>query len=302
MEDKESIFQYYSLVDREMPADLVESKGLTSHFNVLKRKNCMMTMPFTRKDYYKICLSAGNAILVTEKGEVKIDRPAIFFSNPGIKFGWKTLSDKQEGYVCIFNELYLNADLRKEYKLLYDRFRGCIYPFLFLEPAQYDLLTHYFKLMQNEYNDGFEYKHEIIKSILRLMIYTAIKVQATSLPAVHTPKSDRLVNEFMNLLEVQFPIDSPKNSIIYKTPADFANHLNTHVNHLNHCLKNYSGKSTTQVISERIVAEAIDLLRNSDWNITEIGNSLGFEYPQHFNLFFKKQTGKSPGFYKTERV
>lgn len=290
----ESIIQYYTSTNREIPADLLASQGKGSHFNVLQRKNCMSTIPFSRRDYYKISVAGGNAVLVTDKGEVAINRPAIFFNDPEIEFGWKYLSGKQDGYVCLFNDQYLNAELKKELRKLKQRFRNNIYSFLFLEPEQYEQFKYLFSLMEKEFAENSEYKHDIIRGILKLIIYTTLKLQATQFPHQKTVKSDRLVNAFMGLLNNQFPIDSPKNSIRLKTPGDFALQLHTHVNHLNHNLKEHTGRSTSELIAEKLVSEAIDLLQNSDWNITEIGNCLGFSYPQYFNLFFKKHTGKSP--------
>jgi AraC-like DNA-binding protein len=83
-----------------------------------------------------------------------------------------------------------------------------------------------------------------------------------------------------------------------RNPGDFAELLHVHVNHLNHTLRKLTGKSTSVIIQERILEEAKDLLKNSDWNISEIANSLGFEYVQHFSQFFKKYTQNSPGEYR----
>lgn len=53
-------------------------------------------------------------------------------------------------------------------------------------------------------------------------------------------------------------------------------------------------KTTTQVISERILQEAKMLLRNSNLSVTEIAFALGFTEATHFNNFFKKHTQTSP--------
>ena len=302
MEHRETIIQYYTSTNREIPEDLLESQGRASHFNVLRRKNCMATIPFSRRDYFKLCLCGGNAVLVTEKGEIAIDRPAIFFNDPEIKFGWKNLSGKQEGYISLFNDPYLNADLRKELRKIRQRFKGSIYPFLFLNEEQYEQFKYLFSLMETEFAEHSEYRHDIIRGILKLIIYNMLKIQAGLVPHQKIQKGERLLSEFMELLNNQFPIDSPKNSISLKTPNDFAKELHTHVNHLNHCLKEATGKSTTEIIAEKLISEATDLLQNSDWNISEIGNSLGFSYPQYFNLFFKKHTGKSPRAFREEAL
>ncbi len=55
-----------------------------------------------------------------------------------------------------------------------------------------------------------------------------------------------------------------------------------------------TGKTTTGLILERIVQEAKILLKHTDWNISEIAYSLGFEEPAHFNNLFKKHTSLTP--------
>ncbi|RYY52442.1 MAG: AraC family transcriptional regulator, partial [Chitinophagaceae bacterium] len=67
-----------------------------------------------------------------------------------------------------------------------------------------------------------------------------------------------------------------------------------HVNHLNKVLKENVGKTTTDLISSRVTQEAKILLKQTDWNVSEIAYSLGFEEVAHFSNFFRKQTSLSP--------
>jgi AraC-like DNA-binding protein len=72
------------------------------------------------------------------------------------------------------------------------------------------------------------------------------------------------------------------------------NDLAIHVNHLNKILKENTGKTTSHVIAARVTQEAKILLRQTDWNVSEIAYSLGFEEIAHFSNFFKKQTRLCP--------
>ncbi|WP_343704528.1 helix-turn-helix transcriptional regulator [Chitinophaga sp.] len=297
MDAPETLQQYYEITRRQVPEEL-QRAGHTRHFNVLLRKNCMLTMPFGRRDYYKICLSRGQAVLYTEKGEVAVTRPTLFFSNPVIKFGWRNISRDQEGYVCLFNELYVSAELKRELKKLGRLFENEVYSLVTLSDEEYDLFHQYFRLMAEEYAGHFEYKDEVIQSLLKLIIFTAMKIHLASHPSAKAERQGQLVDRFLDALDAQFPIDSPRNPIRMKTPADFADHLNIHVNHLNHTIKSATGKTTSELIAGKRTAEAMALLKNTEWTIAEIGAGLGFDYPQYFNAFFKKQTGKSPKSYR----
>jgi AraC-like DNA-binding protein len=43
-----------------------------------------------------------------------------------------------------------------------------------------------------------------------------------------------------------------------------------------------------------LLQQYLGLLKQTDWNISEIAYSLGFEEVAHFSNFFKKQTSLSP--------
>jgi AraC-like DNA-binding protein len=128
---------------------------------------------------------------------------------------------------------------------------------------------------------------------LQLLIHEGIRLQQKQLSQPVIVR-DRLANAFFSLLNQQFPVDSPENSLKLLTPAHFADQLHVHVNHLNSVVKKHSGKSTRNIIHERIVAEAKALLRNTNWNIAEIAYALGFEYPSHFNKYFKQFSSVTP--------
>ena len=66
------------------------------------------------------------------------------------------------------------------------------------------------------------------------------------------------------------------------------------MNHLNKVLKEATGKTTTEIIASRITQEAKILLKQTDWNVSEIALSLGFDEVAHFSNFFNKQTQVSP--------
>jgi AraC-like DNA-binding protein len=110
----------------------------------------------------------------------------------------------------------------------------------------------------------------------------------------HNNASGRITSVFLELLERQFPVESTDRPLMLRTPQDYAGYLSVHINYLNSAVKAITGKSTSTLISDRIVAEAKALLQHTDWNITEIAYALGFEYPTYFNNFFKKKTGSIP--------
>ncbi|MES1159586.1 MAG: helix-turn-helix transcriptional regulator, partial [Bacteroidota bacterium] len=116
---------------------------------------------------------------------------------------------------------------------------------------------------------------------------------ATALYSTHNASS-RVSSLFIELLERQFPVESPRQQLQLRTPKDYADRLAIHVNHLNKVLKVNTGKTTTELIAGRIIQEAKILLKQTDWNVSEIAWCLGFEEVAHFSNFFRKQTQFSP--------
>jgi AraC-like DNA-binding protein len=133
-----------------------------------------------------------------------------------------------------------------------------------------------------------------LRNYIQILIHEALKIEPAKEYPSNKNASTRITSVFMDLLERQFPIETPDRPLQLKTANDFANVLSVHVNHLNRSVKSITGKPTTTHISERIVGEAKSLLRFADWNVSEIAYSLGFDYPSHFNTLFKKVTGFTP--------
>ncbi len=300
--ETEDLLGYYSNSNKELPVDLLHSHGNAMHFNVIKTARCMLSLPYVRRDYYKITLTQNPGVLITDKGALKVDRPAIFFSRPEVNYGWEPLAASKEGFVCLFNESFLTKEMKFEFTRLHEEIKEEPFSYIYLDQARFQELFFYFERMALEHVQGGMFKNEIVENLLRLIIYNVIKVHRGNVDEQLNSTVNRLVYRFFILLNNQFPLESPEQAIGLKRPADYANRLNTHVNHLNHLIKTMTGKSTSQHIHDRVLLEAKKLLENSDWSIGQIGQALGFEYPQHFTSFFKKHCLISPKSYRDNFV
>ena len=160
-------------------------------------------------------------------------------------------------------------------------------------------ITPIFLRMIDEIASDYTYKYDVLRNLVFELIHTALKLKPASIETNrHSNASERISGLFMELLERQFPMESPMQRMQLRTASDFATHLGIHVNHLNRALNESLQKSTTMLITERIVQEAKILIRHTNWNISEIANSLGFEETAHFSNFFKKHASHSPASYR----
>ena len=63
-------------------------------------------------------------------------------------------------------------------------------------------------------------------------------------------------------------------------------------------VKTETGRAAKDIIADRLLSHAKQLLNDDKLTITIISNRLGFDYPQHFVHFFKTHTGKTPSAYR----
>lgn len=69
-------------------------------------------------------------------------------------------------------------------------------------------------------------------------------------------------------------------------------------NYFGDLIKKETGRSPQEFIQGKIIDLAKDKLAGTDKSVTEIAYSLGFQYPQHFNRYFKRSIGMTPMEYR----
>jgi AraC-like DNA-binding protein len=280
-----------------MPDEISKEIG---HFNIFKVEDLVAkrqekaVMPYNRRMYYKISLISGRNKAEYADKVIDIETNALLFATPRVPYHWLPQDDNQSGFFCIFTSEFLNKS--KGGVTLEDLpiFQPGAFPIFQLNDSSSLEIREIFKKMATELSSDYAYKYDLIRNYVLELIHYGQKLQpATALYPTHTA-SARVSSLFVELLERQFPIESPQQRLNLRTAKDYADRLSVHVNHLNKVLKENTGKTTTDIISSRVLQEAKILLKQTDWNVSEISYSLGFEEPAHFSNFFRKQTQLSP--------
>jgi AraC-like DNA-binding protein len=281
-----------------MPDNLKKEIG---HFNIFKLDDFVgcnaKPIPYSRKDYFKISLIIGkNRVYYADK-VVEIEEQALLFANPQIPYNWEQLEEHQTGFFCVFTEAFFHQfGNLKEYPVFKPNGN-----FIFaVDKEQTEKIKLIYKQMIEEINSDYAYKYDVLRNLVFELIHSAMKMQPANLSVNQLSNaSSRISSLFLELLERQFPIENSRQRFTLRSAADFANQLTIHVNHLNRALKETTQKTTSEVIAERLLQEAKILLKHTDWNISEIAYSLGFEEPTHFNNFFKKNIQLTPRQFRT---
>nr|WP_275981990.1 AraC family transcriptional regulator [Frigidibacter sp. ROC022] len=83
--------------------------------------------------------------------------------------------------------------------------------------------------------------------------------------------------------------------------GDFAAKLGVTPTHLTRSCKAACGRSAHEILSDRVFYEARSLLRETDWPVKRIAETLGFTSPAYFTRAFQKATRETPTAFRRRR-
>src|ERR1700754_3060402 len=105
----QSLEDFYRHKLNWMPDNLKNGMG---HFNVFRLQDFVgkhaRSVPYSRKDYFKITLLIGKNQLCYADKIIDIEGQALVFSNPFIPYKWEAGSDEQAGFFCIFTDTFFS--------------------------------------------------------------------------------------------------------------------------------------------------------------------------------------------------
>jgi AraC family transcriptional regulator, transcriptional activator of pobA len=300
-----SIKEFYKEIfgDNQSKYDfLLDNKNLNDlgHFNVFDTNkfyfsgNKKSEMTYNRRLYYKISLIKGKNLVEFADKTVMIEKQGILFATPKIPYRYSPQDKDQSGFFCVFTKEFLS---KSKTGLLIDDFPIYQYnsDFVYqLNDEQYLEIETIFKKMDLELSSDYVFKYDLLRNYVLELIHTGQKLKPMESNLATTNAASRISSLFIELLERQFPIENNSQLMQLKAPIEFATVLGVHINHLNKVLKEITGRNTTEIINGRITEEAKILLKQTQWNISEIAYSLGFDEVAHFSNFFKKNTSISP--------
>ena len=289
----DSTEDFYRSKSNQLPGDRQQEIG---HFSIFKVEDHVgknsKPVPYSRRDYFNITLIRGRNRYHYADKTVEVSNAALLFANPMIPYNWEPLDDDQTGRFCIFTRDFFShiGPIRN-----YPVFQPGNTSLYELNSQDLQLLQALFDEMLAELNTSGVLGYDQIRAVLLRIIHAAAKLQPAKLTQYGSNTAhDRITALFAELLERQFLIESPLQKMTLRSPADFAANLSVPINHLNRSLKSITGKTTSQLIAERILQEASVLLKHTDWNVSQIGYCLGFDEPSHFITFFRKNLQLTP--------
>lgn len=197
------------------------------------------------------------------------------------------------GYVVCFNADFL-LQQAFPYRLINSRrvLKPSLLPFMVLRQKDAREMTKIFEKLIEECNGSFQEKKQMIalKLVELLILSDRFFSEKTNSDGAH-PDILQIFNELIE-----------KNFLKHRAVGFYAATLHTHPNHLNYIVKKTTGLTAKQTIMNRLVSEAKYLLVSTTLSVKEVAYELGFEDPNHFVSFFKKQQHKTPTQYRNQLV
>ena len=219
---------------------------------------------------------------------------AVFFNSPNmvVDEGW----DVEPTYQGMY--LQLSKKFIEENRFLFKTYLDYgLHEALYLTDEEVQEITDVFKLMMKYYESEKRNFNVLLSyvNVLISLVEAFYKRQFSTDPKQY----NRVVTDFQQSLVEYYhqPVKQLPN-VQY-----FADKLGLTANYLGDIIKHFTQKSALENIHEFVIKKAKELLvENEKLNTTEVAYELGFEYPNYFSKFFKKQVGLSPKEYRRELI
>ena len=127
---------------------------------------------------------------------------------------------------------------------------------------------------------------EVIRALLDLILIQSKRIYQVGTMNEQTHKGRILVKRFKQLIE-----EKCQENLSVKQYADL---LTITPNHLSETVRNVMGRTSTDLINDRMLMEIKRYLTHTDLGISEIAYKLNFADQSYFSKYFKKLTEFSP--------
>ena len=263
----------------------------------LKKNESIVHKPHSHDFFLCVFFSEGTGMHEIDFNTYKVKTGSVFFLRPGQTHSWK-FDSVPKGYIFFHTQdfykfYFLNKEL-SQFPFYYSYKNP---PNLLLNSKELTVIESRFKEINNEYHENSPYKKQKLASLINLAyidlsrIYTTIK-----------PRKEVLSSSYLQALNnLEKTIEQ-----FYKTEKSakfYADKLSITTKHLNRITKSTINKTTTALITERVLLEAKRLIVHSKNPLSITAEILGYDDYAHFSKIFKLKVGVTPiGFKKKYNV
>ena len=255
-----------------------------------KNRDFKVTYPHRHDDFYEILfLTQGKGVHTIDFQNYVIKPYTIFFLSPG-QIHELSLSDDVQGYIFLFTSSFYHFNKTEPYKLFELPFFYNLAqetpPLCLDNEAERQVFIEYFKKAIIENQLKLTDNEEVIRALLDLILIQSKRIYPVGMMDEHAYKGRILVKRFKQLIE-----EKCQENLSVKQYADL---LTITPNHLSETVKSVTGRTSTDLINDRMILEIKRLLTHTDMGVSEIAYHLNFADQSYFSKYFKKLTDVTP--------
>jgi AraC family transcriptional activator of pobA len=244
-----------------------------------------------RHAYYTVVLmEKGSGFHSVDFKGFQIDAPVLVFISPEQVHHFQFTSPP-EGWVILFSPKFLHDHgITPSFLEGLGIFFACdlVPPIPLSQEIKNELVHFLAEIQQHWMAPPHSFQMDFVAAWLRIFLLHSRK----ALPTTQYPQDpsqlhgpSKMVTQFKHFIELHF-------RELHKV-SDYASLLHITPNYLNDVVKAELQTSAKSLIMNRIILEAERLAVWSDLSAKEVGYTLGFEDPAHFNRMFKGHKGVS---------
>ncbi|NMH89514.1 AraC family transcriptional regulator [Flavivirga algicola] len=276
--------------EQSIPMSNFYSNDLKSH---LEKNKDFFNKPHRHDFFLCVLFSEGSGIHEIDFNTYQVKPGSVFFLRPSQTHYW-IFDNQPDGYIFFhtqnFYELHFSKSKLEQFPYYYSYKNR---PTLHLNSNEITAIEPIFKSINDEYRNSLVYKKQKIASLINT-VYIDLARQYSTYESIKNVTSVTYVETLRSL---EKDIDTH-----YKTKKSvkfYANRLNITPKHLNRIVKTTLGKTTTDLITERVILESKRLIVHSNNSLSTISELIGYQDYAYFSKVFKLKTGNTPlGFKK----
>jgi AraC family transcriptional regulator, transcriptional activator of pobA len=271
-----------------------DATSIRFQLSPLEKKSKYNAMEPHRHNYYEIFIfTKGGGYHEIDFERILIESGSVHFVSPG-QVHILSRSPESYGYVLMFSRDFYSLNLKNKDILFELPFlnNASSKPYLNLNTKDFAVFFQLLESIKNEADQDSVANEDVIRSYLNILLLKSRNFYN------HLYDDSNLNTSTLHVLFYKFRTLVEQNYRTLHLVKEYAELLSTTPEHLNEIIKKISGKTASDVISDRIILEAKRLLLFSEFSNKEIAFFLSYEDPSYFSRFFKNKTGLSPGEFK----
>ena len=275
-------------IDQFKESESLKDLYVNSFSNHLELNKKLIDKPHSHNFYLCVLFTEGFGTHEIDFNSYQVNPGKVFFLKPGQTHSWQ-FDTKPEGFIFFhsqeFYEIKFLDHTLHSFPFYYSNQNP---PFLELSSLKMDVLKPKFEEVYAEYH-----QQNLLRELKIINLINSIYIDLTraytadvNLEKLVSPNYSMILENLENLIHQHFYKE--------KLPKFYSDQLNITTKHLNRVVKKALNKTTSQLISERIILESKRLIIHSGNNLAAIAETLQFSDYAYFSRFFKSKTGFTP--------